>query len=574
MAGFLNYLPSKLNAIWIVLTAVWFIIHVCFINLYGNTILQSDMWRHAATILIPFVNGDAGWSVLFENHHAIPLIHLHQLTNYFVFGGNFKLDAFLGMTIWFLIAVLFFRRFCKRFEATDNRKVFYAGAALLINTIIFMGLGSQYTLPLVAVQSYFFIVGFILIWLTKNYIEGGNGHYKAVAMIILTAVISLLFNENYGSLFVLASAGVLFIGFLHERQPRLFILGSLLLLIVIIYKLTLLSLTDELKPASSAASILNYANLSFVKYLLQTAGQGVANGFIGVSPSAKTGLFGWVYVALGGLFFAFSAIYILRRKSDKLISALLIFVILVILSVGVFRWWAPDGFVAARYVFTHKLAAICLIWAGCEAVIRQTDKPRLGPIFCLVAISLVFYQILVSLSAFSKAKGKLYVQQDLEIAITMLGTDSSNQFEPLGLVAVAHKSEKAKGDAYVNGVIPFLAKHQLNLFSSKYKHRDVISQYRIAYDVFRMAENPSPILPRKTGECFTVDANNDQKFWSLSVKSKKPRRYIEVKNRNTKSSIKYPVYRGLMTHYGIFAADVEYDICIPEGLVQADFQKL
>lgn len=81
----------------------------------GNGALRSDYFRQFCYIVIPFLDGSCNPALLFKNHHASPLMHLHQMLTVLVLDVSLRSDAFLGITLFFCMgAVMAYRELISR----------------------------------------------------------------------------------------------------------------------------------------------------------------------------------------------------------------------------------------------------------------------------------------------------------------------------------------------------------------------------------------------------------------------------------------------------------------------------
>ncbi len=75
---------------------------------YINTSLEvrSDGWRHLNDVVLPFVNGESDFYVLWSNHHAFPFLHMLQIASLKIFDLRTDVIAFFGMSCQVLFAFL------------------------------------------------------------------------------------------------------------------------------------------------------------------------------------------------------------------------------------------------------------------------------------------------------------------------------------------------------------------------------------------------------------------------------------------------------------------------------------
>ena len=560
----------RYSAIGLVL--IWLIIHLCFIAFYGNSILQYDMWRHAATILIPFINGE-GWQVLFDNHHAIPLVHIHQLTNYFVFGGNLKLDAYLSMLIWFVIGFWFLYYFSKSFNSSYSKLSYSLFALLGFTTCVTTGAGWQYTLPLVPIQSYFFIVGLGLIWITNSYLINNENYLKYWIGIILVAIISILFHENYGVSFLFASAGLLVFQFLYHRQYKFLLLAALLILGGLSYKLILAQGTNLAEAPIRREFLKVYFSLDFCKLVLETTGRGLINGFFGNAPKVETILLSWIYIVSGFIFLLSTTLFVLNSKSDRFITGILMFVFVIIASASLMRWWAPGAFGAPRYIFTHKLMAISMVWIIYHASKTRKIPQQFDALVSLFFVFIMIGQLFTSLYGINHNPRDYTLHQDRELSVAMLGLDEGNDFTPVGLIGI--DSWASESDyPYVSEVIAFLKEHKLNQFNPNYHDRDQILEYKQAFHAFQNYDIEQLSNVQFSTECFEIEALTTKRYWTLQVTAKKKIQKLTVTAIPSLDEMRFPVYTGQMNHYGVLQANQAYEFCLPDKLIYASFKVL
>jgi hypothetical protein len=225
--------------------------------------IRYDVFRHLDAIVLPLLEGREGISVLWSNHHSVPLLHLIQIANLKFFDFQLNYDAYLGVCCQVLFTFLVLKCILSP-SVGKNQNIGLSGfmGAILIVTIAF-GFNSleQYTWPLVAAHQYLYLIGIVLYIAVDGCVRSPSPRRYLVV-----AAVSLLFmfaNASYGSIFLTAMVAVLLLVFVIERRS-VYLRATALLVVVGIGYYSLLVMVVHAEADSSTPS----SAIALVKYLL------------------------------------------------------------------------------------------------------------------------------------------------------------------------------------------------------------------------------------------------------------------------------------------------------------------
>lgn len=105
-SGGLNVAKLAKFALILLVFGAWFFVNLHFVSQFSGSEFHADSFRHFSHILKPIMEGSGGLSLLFSNHHATPLLHLHQLVNLNLFGGDLRFDAYFGFIVLCILGAI------------------------------------------------------------------------------------------------------------------------------------------------------------------------------------------------------------------------------------------------------------------------------------------------------------------------------------------------------------------------------------------------------------------------------------------------------------------------------------
>lgn len=190
---------------------------------FGNGAFQRDYFRHFNNNILPVINGSGSLANLFQNHHSSPLLHLHQITTNTLGDDSLRGNAYVGITIFSMIAMCLGVAAYRGLAATTDLK----GYSLAIGCTVALLLSSLTTkqpveVPLIYLQSYFFALGLAVAVSTYLLCVQPFSGSRAL-LYIFSVILAIVMHSSFGTLFFLASISAIAIRILVRRNYRLLI---------------------------------------------------------------------------------------------------------------------------------------------------------------------------------------------------------------------------------------------------------------------------------------------------------------------------------------------------------------
>ena len=536
--------------------SAWAIVNFSFVKAFSGSEYYSDYYRHTDLILIPFLNGDAGLSVLFTNHHATPLLHLHQLANFSLFDGDLRFDAYFGffvLTILCGLAGLASYRYFQtklRLEATIG----ITAVAITIPYAILTGI--HYAWPLISVQLYFVSMGLFLLWVTQKVLSGNLQSWRSLFWILAASSFMLLLHETYGTLFVATSMTLVLTHAVFHRWKRGFALAFVQCLLIGTYLFWISSMAPEqaILPPTDPNDFSLFTSLDLY---LRTTGAVVLETITGQNE-----WFARKNIPVSGLFAGLiiniiAALYCLRKDRNIIIAGLIIFGFGFALSATIFRGANGVGFVTERYIHIHKIVSLGVVLASIDLLRTWMNQKAVSMITLLISILLVTSHFLSVPASFEKGRefDLAEDQRELLMMAIALAPDES-QFWTLFLTI-----GKRKG---VLNTIDFLQDNQLNIFSKKYKLSPMADGYKRAYTAFQNYPQESIVSePEDPNKCFNIAAAKYLNFVTLNGPGQND--FIQISKRKKKMETihQLPTPRGKVSYYVTLPKN-PVQICLPD----------
>ncbi len=471
---------------------------LAFIHAAAAPSVKADDWRHLQEIIIPFLEGRTGIDVLWSNHHPVPLLHLIQIANINLL--DLRLDAHAYMGLAFQAGYMLILVRCMLATTGLTAAGGKAAGACLLLTILLLAFGfntlDQYKWPLLAAQQYLYFTGIVLLLFTdKSMRRHGLRQHWAV---VLIALLFMLINADFGTLFLAATIACLLLAALLERSVHYLKLALLIAAVLISYQVLLKQFMD-LPPQENTLNALKVAGnmLSNPTLTLQQYGLALSSGFLDIytvtrhHPAAGDVL-ALLALPLALLYGAVIIAYLAKGlyRASIMPLALMLFALLFASSLYVFRPWtaaATDLWALAedRYAPNYKLGIIGMLWSlwllwrhSPRAITGRLNK-IIGTLAVAATISLIAIQIHQINAGWLRVPAIRWANHNDELAIFMAGTRQENDIELPQRIHWAIWTGWRFDEA-----LDYLVENRLNVFSPLYPDSPLLDRHRATRDAF------------------------------------------------------------------------------------------
>lgn len=468
--------------------------------------VNADVWRHLWLIILPLLEGDASWMVLWSNAHPSPLLHLTQIFSLRFFDFRMDVIAYIGFAfqILGLALILFWLR-----PKTDHgyiRSNLWAIGALSSAVLVFgFTATNQYSNELIAIQQVFFFVGLLFLICIDHAARSTHPKWhQHLAWITSGVLLVLVVNADWGTLFVAPTIAILFVAFAISRQWRHLhmALGASALLLA-----SHLILSNLLGAGSSGGGSIAWLEvMARIPQMIAATALGLATGLYGYLQPIRSIYADWpvatLSLAVAHLlaYLALLVVFLYRRQPlESLVPAFLMaFPLLFAGAVLVFRD-TPQSVILQiaipRYVPALKLGGVGAIWAlyallagtaGADGHQRESTRFPVGTVVFVLLMALFLGEQLTTVRA--GWEGAPYVakwHEREELALFLFG-DKENQ--------LARSATRSPGPH--DRPLAFLVERNLNVFSGRYPAHALLDTHRKAKAGFAGAEDDVLSLPR------------------------------------------------------------------------------
>lgn len=523
-----------------------------FIFFTASPHVRSDVWRHLENVVIPFLDGSEGWSILWSNHHPSPLLHIIQIINIKFLGFRLDYEAYLGFVFQLLITVFIVNRVLSatKGEPRNTHIVDYLCALLI--TVIALGFNSldQYTWPLLTTVQYLYFFGLVVFLATDRCIqEASRLNYLALAAACL---LSMFANADYGTIFLISVLAILFIISMLERRATYLRPALVIFCVWIVYFSVLHAVIPEspYRPSSSLLSALVYLLQDPLATLTQFS-MGLFAGVVdivsikGSFPAVEPYL---PFIALL-LFMVYFFVFVSYLKKGAyrvsiaplaLMSVTVMFAASVLLNRTIFIGHNPWGLTAPRYVPTFKLGVIGMIWAIWQMF--KISPPASGfywrrpasIVLVLVTSLILILQVAQIIRGWSQEPGIRENNENGALAIYLAGKPSENAISlPFSVIGFSKP-----GQDY-HHAMNFLKENELSVFSDEFPESDLLDRHIhskmqfYASDIFKLVEVTGGNYKETITSPDEVDVNWKAGPGKLVISSKSERPvYVRVRIRS------------------------------------------
>ena len=551
-------------AFLLIFAASW-LFNLYYAHNYVGTEMKHDLFRQVDEILAPLWSGDGSLSLLWSNHHASPLLHLHQLANFKFFGGNYYYDAMTGLFLLTVMAIFASRLAIQYFKTDLTPTTLWMFCALTVVVVLTVLSGAHYTWPLISMQLYFVAIAMVLFWASDNVLRKNRLVIKDVIIIWLLSAIALLAHESYGALTVASSAGIFILNALYKRR-LIFIFIAVVQLIFIVFYLKVIA---DLGPGSNPSINTRSLSRNFVKIITEfthSTGNVFLETLTGQRDMFEIKHRSPVTLLTGAVLILFSCIYGLWPKRNNFIASLLAFSFMFAFSVCAFRIMFGNGFSAERYITSHKVMTIGLLWALVHFGVNLLPKRVVMPAITGMSVLLIISHILGINASIKQGERKAEIQSLREYSLVAMGADPRNR--------LFHHTLTIDPTKTIRSTLKFLKKEQLNVFHPDYPLNRISAEYLEAKQAFDVGPKALPAVYEKQKHCYHLESRQDYPFYfRIVLEGKKgnarPMNFLD-NEENIRAS--FPVRKGHVTHFGVLTEEVSHFCLHPHHAELKSFQ--
>jgi hypothetical protein len=485
--------------------------------------IRSDVLRHLEEIVLPLLEGRAGLSILWSNHHPAPLLHLIQIANLKFFGFRLDYDAFLGFFFQVLGIFLILKSILTYISKRHNQIGFMDALGALLIISIALGFNSllQYTWPLLATVQYLYFFAIVVFLLVDRCIaaESRSGQLAIAA----ASLIFMFANADYGTIFLAAIIAVLMLVYSIERKAVYLRTTLILAAAWIAYRLILLAILPESAPAPPdytsqlIANLLSQPIITFTRFAL-ALGTGLVD-----TASIKNDFPGREQLLIGiaqlnaVVFVAIFITYLRKKLYRASVAPLALMLASVIFSVSIliYRYWEVGDNIWAlanpRYVPNFKLANIGMLWAM-WLILKDHAADRAIPMewpyraVAALGIGLILFIQLMQIHAGWTNMPKLREHNDNQALVVYLAGKTMENHIPL---------PKSITEALIERQFPttmaYLEKNRLNVFADNFPAGVLLDQHVKSRQLFNNSDNAMTIVFEKgeDGDIPKINGNID-----------------------------------------------------------------
>ncbi len=486
---------------------------------------RADVWRHLDEIIIPFLNGSSDWTVLWSNHHPSPLLHILQIINLKFLGFRLHFDALLGFFFQVLTSFLIVSRMLQSAghdpESEQQREhSLFVGTLLVVAILQGFNTLEQYTWPLFATVQYLYFFAVIMYLATDRCLRSPTrGNFWLLRICTLVLVVA---NTSYGTVFLGAMIGALFLVFLLERNLLYFRVGFSMLFVWLAYYSTLWLLlpTGVDTPHFTVWNILQNYLMDPVSVLTKVS-LALFSGLLDIvsirerMPASERML---VYISYVFLLIAIVVFTLYLKRGLYRISMIPLAFMLVFLMfalpalVNRFIWIAGDdwGLVQDRYSTTFKLSAVGVIWG---ALLLRRKAGHIGSygrwivkVAMAMAILAIFVQAAQVVQGWQQSPKLSDLKRKESLAIFHASDTRENSvFLPF----------RVTGYGGVRGALSYLEANQLNVFHPDYPGTPALAkQVKSRREFDEASSSQAVILSPSPSLTVTNDRGESVANWS------------------------------------------------------------
>ena len=574
-----------------ILYVLYFFIDIFFISSAAEKIVKADYWRHLHKIILPLLYENGDLRLLWSNHHPAPILHLHQIAIMKLTDLQLNFDAYVGLVLQLFISIVLIKMAVNQFAirqvafTRQTKFLMLTVQCLIISIVLSMTVPNIYFWPLISLQGYPLLLGCLFALLVGQFASMTNPKQRWIWLIFSSAVIIMISNSSFGTIFVISAGLVVLFRGIIIRNLRFVYTGLGLFIVLALWTFLL----DNVMLNSSSAfgngklELDLLFHLSNIHSYFLAFSQAIVKAVIDSNTfSGREGIVA-VKIALNGLAVFFGLIYIAAlvyslKRGGALLGASVILVTGLVFASGVVLFRGGDtfpwGLNANRYGLTFKITFACAVPIIAVFILDSTKKfvklqSRLINGFMMLGLLLITFQVHSSISSFDKIPYLKRAQRSSELRLFMVGYDPANNFRlPRSIVGANKNYDK---------VLEFLVKEELNVFSPKYPKSPLVQEYKVAYDHFTSSENPTVLFSypekfpgdapglRQVGErrlCGQVRLPSGFTTARIKVESnKKILQALNLKWKDVEREVKVNFLEGIQFYYFLMPKSQIMNIC-------------
>lgn len=471
--------------------------------------IRSDVYRHLEEIVLPLIQGQAGLSILWTNHHPSPLLHLIQLANLEFFDFRLDYEAYLGLFFQVVGTALILKTLLA--ESANETRRRGPGDVLFAFVFVAIALGFnspvQYTWPLLATVQYLYFFGIVLFLLVDRCIRARSG--ARLLGVAVAALVFLFANADYAIIFLASIIALLVLIYCLERRTEYLHTVLVLASVWAVYSVSMWIILPK-GPSSQIMStgeiIMNL--LEHPIYNVTRFAVSLSTGLVD-TVSLKEKFPGTEYLLIGLallqalIFVAIYITYLQKKLHRKSITplALMMVAVLFFASVVIYRFWLLDNTVwstaSDRWAPTYKLAVLGMLWA-LWVICKESKLSRTSVSSRVLKVGAVLTACLILLiqgvqiyASWAKLPVLRRHTDMAAMAVYLAGKTTEND-----IVLPANITETMLQGEYAD-VISYLEKNRLNVFSENYPAGDLLKQHLNAHRAFDTRENALVVAVRQ-----------------------------------------------------------------------------
>lgn len=447
--------------------------------------IQADVFRHLREIVLPFLDGREGLSILWSNHHPAPLLHLIQIANLKFLGFRLDYEAYLGFFFQILTTFIILKSIISMsdFGNRDTRIVGIAGMILIACISFGFNSRAQYTWPLLATVQYLYFFG-IVVFLSVDkcvQVESWTRH-----LIIAAASMAFMFaNSDYGTIFLASIIATTTLAYLLDRRA-VYLRATLVLAAAwIVYRLFMLTILPDAGHSLNVMAILEFLVRNSPRIFMQFS-IALSAGLVDLAflkrtfPGAESFLIG-VSLLVTLLFIVTFITYFRYRlfRVSAIPAALMLVSIFFSAPTVIFRqaFLGNDiwSLAVPRYVPTFKLAIIGMLWA-LWLILRERSSVRGKSLkwhYSSIAVASIATVLFIQGAQIHAGwKTAAYLRSNAEnhaLGVFLAGKTLENNIEL--------PREIVKGNKDYQEILTYLEKNRLNVFSDNFPDSRLLDQH-------------------------------------------------------------------------------------------------
>ena len=531
----------------------------------ADGVMRGDYYRHFYKIVIPFLNGDADFTILWTNHHSSPVLHLHQILNLFLFKGDLSVDGIMGVGFMLIIGILIGSHFYKNQSRENSNYLLFVFFAFAIGCLMPALTATKYIKwPLISIQGYIVLVCTVLAIYMDTVFREKKISPVSYLFVALGCLLLISMHNSYGSIFCAGVAALLVLVSVLERRLDYLLMALVICLVIYgwsVFQLEYLKAHTAGKRLGEASDkIISLDHIINIPSYISGFGKAISNALYGPFFASKNirSLFGlqgaYVFWFLHGAVFIFVLLLNLWSERRVRFAAMLMsYGGMLALSVILFRGEQfPWGIQGGRFMISIKLASAGFFYVVVKELLRvkRFDLKKAA-----IFISLVILIAQVSSAIEHYKIRSVYVEENAlrETSLLMKGLDQGNDFS-LGFYITGRDR-----DGRYDSVIDWLSENRINVFADDYSHEELSYRYLQGWNGFQNRTGEAIDLDIN-GRCLKISDVGEKYAWkikaNISTIKKRKKNYLYRKGLGKPKKNLFGLINGTMNMYGI-ASGVE-----------------